>query len=173
MEEWRDAVGYEGRYQVSNFGEVRSLPKFNRLGVRQLRQRMNRYGYMLVSLYCSDSSRKQKTRPVLVHRLVAEAFIPNPEGKPWVNHIDGNPRNNHILNLEWATPSENTIHSFYILGRKGQTAPKRILCVETGEEYRSIEEAGRQTGVRPSNITAMLKGRLYTAGGYHWRVITD
>lgn len=100
VEEWKDVVGYEGYYKVSNFGQVLSLPRGRaRGGIRKL---CNQRGYDRVSL-CKDG----KQQMYLVHRLVAEAFIPNPTDSPWVDHIDGNTKNNRVDNLRWVTPVEN------------------------------------------------------------------
>ena len=91
-------------YEVNELGEVFRIrnpkPKY---------QSVNRYGYKVVGLW-----KNNKATAKTVHRLVALAFIPNPENKPCVNHIDGNKQNNHVSNLEWVTYSENTVHSFYI-----------------------------------------------------------
>ena len=99
---WRDISGYEGHYQVSNFGRVKSFHK----GGRILKPGLV-LGYLKVSLNSGGKVAQRK-----VHRLVAEAFIPNPNGKPEVNHIDGNPRNNHVDNLEWCTQLENIRHAY-------------------------------------------------------------
>lgn len=107
MVEWRDVVGYEGLYQVSNLGQVRSLP---RNGTRKephvLQPNISRWGYYKLSL-----SKEDKLKYVVVHRLVAEAFLPNPDQKPCVNHIDCNKKNNNVSNLEWVTYKENRDHA--------------------------------------------------------------
>ena len=110
-EEWRDVAGFEGLYQVSNLGRLRSLDKVDR-GKKKwagkiLKQRINARGYMRTCL-CKNGEHIN----VRIHRLVAEAFIPNPDGKEQVNHIDGDKTNNAIGNLEWATCSENHAHAW-------------------------------------------------------------
>lgn len=103
VEEWRDIEGYEGLYQVSNLGRVKSLkPRYKNKII--LKQEINHFGYLQICL-----SNPRKTHKV--HRLVAQAFIPNPENKPQVNHIDGNKLNNKVENLEWNTAHENNLHA--------------------------------------------------------------
>ena len=112
MEEiWKDIKGYEGLYQISNFGRVKSFLKRKE---RILKAGASGDGYLAVFLYGLDKSKLLK-----VHRLVAMAFIQNKENKPEVNHKDGNLNNNHVDNLEWVTSSENKRHSYDILKRKG------------------------------------------------------
>ena len=113
-EVWKDIEGYEGLYQVSTCGNVKSLPKVRRNGTgtyiqkeRLLKPSNTSTGYKKVEL-CKDGKRKG----FKVHRLVAIAFIPNPDNKPEVNHIDGNKINNNIDNLEWVTSSENSVHAY-------------------------------------------------------------
>lgn len=109
MEIWKDIEGYEGKYQVSNLGNVRSLRFRNQNFSKDLTQKTNNKGYKVVNL--TDNS---KNKPALVHRLVAMAFIDNPNNFPVVNHKDENPQNNHVDNLEWCTYSYNTIYSMNI-----------------------------------------------------------
>ena len=110
QEIWRSVKGYEGLYEVSSFGRVKCLAKMKGYGKTPvleaiMKQRVNR-GYYFVAL--SKGGRKT-TR--IVNKLVAEAFLPNPEGKPYTNHKDNNPSNNHVDNLEWCTQKENYEHS--------------------------------------------------------------
>lgn len=106
-EEWRPIVGYEGLYEVSSYGRVRSLDKYDSMNRfyegRILKLFADRLGYLRAQLY-SNSKRKS----FLVHRLVAEAFIPNPDNLPQVNHIDENPSNDNVDNLEWCSAKYNS-----------------------------------------------------------------
>lgn len=102
---WKDVPGYEGLYQVSNFGEVRSLFYRGKENVRVLKPAANKKGYLHVVL-----SKDGKTYTAQVHRLVAIAFIPNPNKLPVVNHIDWNKQNNRVDNLEWCTVKYNCLH---------------------------------------------------------------
>lgn len=117
-EVFKPIKGYEDLYEISNLGRVKSLPK--KVGRRMrketfLKSRVSAQGYEMVTL-----CRNYKSFNASVHRLVAEAFIPNTENKATVNHIDGNPLNNDISNLEWATQSENNLHAY----RTGLKDPK-------------------------------------------------
>ena len=105
---WKDVVGYEGFYQVSNLGRVKSFHK-NKVKILEPHCDKTSRSYPRVNL-CKENCMVKK----LVHVLVAEAFIPNPQGKPMVNHKDGNKRNNRVDNLEWVTNSENVRHAFRI-----------------------------------------------------------
>lgn len=136
-EEWRDIIGYEGLYQVSNLGRVRSLDRtfirsdgrlHNKQG-RILTPGKNPRGYLFVNL----SDINHKITPTRIHRLVVQTFIPNPECLPQVNHIDENKLNNSITNLEWCTNSYNTSYgtrnqrlSMSLIGNKNRIKNKQI-----------------------------------------------
>lgn len=115
MEIWKDIPGYEGRYKVSNIGRVKRLFLHGEPCPRLLQIMAGTYckGYLTVGL--NDG---EKTRSFGIHRLVALAFIPNPENKPQPNHIDHNKSNNHVSNLEWVTGSRNIEHSWTNPNRK-------------------------------------------------------
>lgn len=114
---WKDIESYEGYYQISNFGRVKSLSRilwngkvFHKSKEKIMHCPLNSSGYYKTSLY-----RNKKCRQHLVHRLVAQAFIPNLENKPFINHINGIRNDNTLENLEWVTPSENIRHMFCVL----------------------------------------------------------
>lgn len=172
--EWRQ-VG-NTKYSVSNTGLIRN-DKTNRL----LSLRTYNGGYVRATL-CLGKHAKGKT--VLVHRIVAQAFLPNPQNKPTVNHIDGDKTNNNVSNLEWATVSENQLHRFHVLHKyysdelmadlTERSAAKRrrpIRCVETGAEYRSIRDAAEKSGVDYGNIGNCARGKYKQAGGFTWEFV--
>lgn len=139
-EVWRPVVGYESCYVVSNKGRVKGLRRIRKSkgdSTSVSREKMkesweNADGYLLVSLYNGP-----KQNVTAVHRIVATAFLPNPENKEQVNHIDGNKKNNCVENLEWITNQENMDHSI----RTGIRAPERrypIRCIDTGEKFTSM-----------------------------------
>lgn len=121
VEEWKDVVGYEGMYQVSNTGKVRSVDRVSKCKNGMIRTIKGRELYFTTSKlderkhlprYSVQLWKNNQAKLFPVHRLVATAFIPNPEGKPTVNHKDGNPLNNNVDNLEWTTYSENQKHAY-------------------------------------------------------------
>lgn len=183
MEEWRDIKGYEGIYQVSNLGRVRSLDRFVRTherfgGTRLVKGKIKSLpllvGYPTVNL---DKDYKHKVE--YVHRLVAEAFIPNPENKPEVNHKDANKTNNNAENLEWVTHLENVQHSERLGLRTPNTkasnkAHERKVIRSDGIVFDSIKEAAKSINQKGhANIVAVCNGRRNTAGGYGWKYYED
>lgn len=176
MEIWKDIVGYEGIYQVSNLGKVKRIGAYGNQTSKKwksnklLKPASKNNGYMFVGL-SKDGSVKSKH----IHRLVAEAFIPNPQNKSTVNHKDGDRSNNIVENLEWATYSENNVHSIDVLGRdsKNRSDSKPVLQFDKVgnfiKEYPSMREAQRQTKI--IGIDKVCSGVKYrkTAGGYVWR----
>lgn len=166
VEIWKDIKNYEGLYQVSNLGRIKSLGnKINHKNSIYLKKRPNKYGYEYVILQ-NNKKKKSKT----VHRLVAEAFISNLENKKQVNHIDGNKLNNNVDNLEWSTPSENIKHSF----RTGLKKPtrKQVYQYDLNNNliaiYNSTKEAGEKSGILKGSIAKCCRKELKTSGGYKW-----
>lgn len=172
MEQWKKIAGYES-YEVSSSGRVIS---HNYLGAGITKELVPSKcrGYLQVNLFKNG---KQKCKRI--HRLVAEAFIPNPNGFKEVNHIDGNKENNCVSNLEWCTRAQNLAHEHSTsLGNNAKAGlincsikkrrPIIAVNLESGEatEYVSIQEAGRQMGIQASNICACLRGRAKSYKGY-------
>lgn len=166
MEIWKEIEGYEGLYQVSNFGNVRSL-NYHRTGqTKVLSQSENSMGYLKVNLY-----KNGKVKTVGVHRLVAEAFIPNWFGEPEVNHRDENPKNNHIDNLEWCDRKYNNNYGTHNERIAEKLSKPVIQFSKTGEfvrEWPSIREAGRNN-FNTGNIVSCCNGKLKHHKGYIWK----
>lgn len=164
-EVWRWVVGYEGIYMVSNAGNVMTLPKATHADGFTLAQAIGRNGYKTVHLRKNGASKR-----LSVHRLVAEAFLPNPSSLPEVNHVDGDKANNSVNNLEWCTRSENARHSIRVLGnpkppRKG-VSPNRRLTFEQAQAIRADSRTQRviaeEYGVTQGSISLIKRGITYT-----------
>lgn len=166
---WKDIDDYEGHYQVSNLGNVKSL-KFGKEKI--LKPHDNGIGYLQVKL-CKNG---QKEQP-LVHQLVAQAFIPNPQNLPEVNHKDENKTNNSVENLEWVSSKENTnfgTRNLRVAEKliNGILAKKVLQYTKNGtfiREWPSLMEIERQTEFHYQNICACCLGKLKSAYGYVWR----
>lgn len=158
---WKDVAGYEGLYQVSNLGRVKSVKGVSE---RILKGGNDCHGYLCLNLWKNNQRIMFK-----IHRLVAQAFIPNPENKPQVNHIDEDKTNNVDSNLEWCTAKENNNHGTRI-ERVIISNQKKVKAIDiaNGEYnyYESIKACGKALGIDNSNITKQLKGKLRQSGGY-------
>ena len=180
-EVWKDVAGYEGYYKVSNQGDVYSVERRGadgrKYGGSTLKPAHNGRGYFYVALYKNGTSERKS-----VHRIVAEAFIPNPNGLPQVNHRDEVKGNNNVENLEWCTSEYNNNHGTRI-ERVVKTQSKKVMAlnVETGEAliFNSINEAGRRgysignvslacRGIYKSGSTGKLIGDGRTYKGHRW-----
>lgn len=188
MEEWRDIKGYECVYQVSNKGRIRSLDRYGKHSentVRKLKGQILKpfpvqAGYLAIYLCNKDGKKSFR-----VHRLVAFAFLPNPELKQEVNHKDGNRQNNNADNLEWVTKSENQTHSYRILHRtparlgklnelcqKSKPVNQYSIDGELLKTWPSTMEVERATGWFASNIAGCCRGVHNSAYGYRWKYAT-
>ena len=152
---WKDIKGYEGLYQVSNLGRVKSLSRKNHPKEEFRNLITNSKGYLIVNLLKNNKGKTNK-----VHRLVAEAFIPNPNNYPQVNHKDENKTNNHVDNLEWCTNKYNSNYGH----RNDKIGRKKVRCITTGEEFNSIREASKNVNCTERNISSAVRGKQKTAG---------
>ena len=171
QEVWKPIEGYEGRYEVSNFGRVKSFA-YDRQNGRMIRGSTNRDGYHTITFH--DGRGNIKT--ILLHRLVALAFVDNPEGYREINHKDEDKDNNRAENLEWCDRQYNCNY-----GTKNERQSEALKCnpytsikvysVDAAgqvEFFDSIGEAERQTGCSHSNIVRTLKGRSSHCGNRQW-----
>lgn len=158
---WKDVVGYEGLYQVSNNGEVRSMNYKNTGEVKILALHKNHGGYLHVSL-CKDGKEK-KWR---VHRLVAKAFLPNPENKPQVDHINGDITDNRVENLRWVTGKENCANPIYKHKAIILQYSKNGDFIKQWDRKADIKE---ELGICLTSVYKCCIGQRYEAGGYRWR----
>ena len=177
MEEvWKAIEGYEGKYEVSNLGRVRSLPRpktsRNASGEftfttkpKILRTFTQRGGYQRVSF-----GKGKDKRAFMVHRLVAMAFVHGYREGLFINHKDENPRNNRADNLEWVTTSENNIYGNHVTNcRRHRAVEQLTLDGQFIQRFDGIKEAAEATGCRASSIQSCCKGRFKSSCGYHWR----
>ena len=173
---WKDVVGFEGMYKVSNYGNVISLNWKGTGKTFPLKKYPMENGYENVSLW-----KNKRTYIFYVHRLVAEAFIPNLEGKDCINHKDSNRRNNNVENLEWCTKKENAVHAsknHRLNGKKGiakSLSGKKVKMIDkhTNEVvavFEDVMEARAFVGdnKKSSHIYCCLLGHRKTHKGYRW-----
>lgn len=191
-EVWKDIVGYEGKYQISNYGNVKSLNYKNSGEKRKLKLIKDKNGYLTISL-----RKNGKLKICKAHRLVAQAFIPNPGNYPIINHKDENPSNNYVDNLEWCTYKYNNNYGTRLekfansikgrhhteeakekisdskkgnknpmYGIKGAESPssKKVECITTGQIFDCISDASIETGASRVNISKCCKGKQKSCG---------
>ena len=160
---WKDVAGYEGLYQVSSVGRVKRFYKNGK--ERILKLYPNGSNYLIVVL-CKNSIHKQ----FRVHRLVATAFIPNPQNLPQVNHKDETKTNNHVENLEWCDAKYNNNYGTHI-ERSAEKQRKKVgqftLAGEFVRTWPSLSQIGRDLGI--GNVSPCCKGKRPSAGGFVWR----
>lgn len=174
---WKSVKDYEGLYEVSNTGKIKSVTRKRKFGKgyrifegKELKLQNDKDGYKKISLH-----NNVKRKRFFVHRLVAIAFINNQEGKPVINHKDGNKQNNHVDNLEWVTNSENDIHAFKTGLRQpncGGTSKEVVQYDLDGNkigEYTSISEASRINDISIQMISYCCNGKCKTGKGFVWR----
>lgn len=161
---WKDIAGYEGLYQVSNLGRIRSLDRAVNTwyGTRKASEKIlkpcaNKKGYLFVTL-----SRENKVIPVRINRLVASAFVANPNNLPVVNHKDKNRANNEADNLEWCTVEYNNRYSCAKSVVQYDFDGKKIT------EWEAASDAGKCLWINAGNIIQCCKGNRKTAGGFMW-----
>jgi len=185
-EEWRIIPRFMEAYEVSNAGSVRSLPRevsFSHKGrigslsfpkEKILTPILSKHGYFFVNLSRGGIRKRAK-----IHQLVAQAFIPNPENKRYINHINGIKTDNRANNLEWCTSSENSLHAFSIGLRrveKGRNNKQSIPISQFNldgtlvKDWESMGEVRRLTGLSIGNISACIHGKQKTAYGYIWKL---
>lgn len=175
---WKDIIGYEGLYMVSNYGRVKSLERINNYGriVKEkiLKTRIDSKGHLRVGL-----SKNGKVIDYSVHRLVAMHFIPNPECKTDVHHIDHNKLNNNVDNLVWVTCKEHKELHPEIFNKLSKVCSKKITQYDLDGNYirtwSSLSEIQRELGYAPSNISKCCNGKPHykTAYGYIWKYAED
>lgn len=177
-EEWKYIKGYEGIYEISSLGKVRSVDRYveqqGRIQVYKsstISPFMNNSGYLCVRL-----SKENHKKNFTVHRLVAESFVPNPCNYPQINHKDENKTNNTVCNLEWCTASYNG--SYGTLGQRKEDKFGHRVCMYNDrgvfiKTFKSARGAGRELGISHSDILDCCKRKAFLAGGYAWRFLKD
>lgn len=174
---WKPVVGWEGLYSVSNFGRVRreawNYPRYTKPKILKAHPACRRYPKVV--LVCTFENRGKKT--CSVHRIVAQAFVPNEEGKPQVNHIDSDVMNAHASNLEWTTQKENIQYAFEQGRKTTRKGSESNLCKINEEKvtslYReilsgekSLNQIAKDYGIHPSSVSAIKTKR-------NWKHLTD
>lgn len=193
-EVWKDIKGYEGLYQISNLGRVKSVERVitckngmkHKVKEKIKKQILQNTGYYGVNL-----SKESKPDLKLIHRLIMEAFVPNPDNHPYVNHIDGDKTNNSLDNLEWCTPSQNNKHAWSTglrkvtqnirdncskisklkTGKRLHSHDRKVLCITTGEIFDSPVDAENKYGIRNGYVGKVARGYQKTTKGMKFKYI--
>lgn len=172
---WLEIVGFEGRYEISNIGQVRNMTNKR---IRSSHKDKN--GYLRVSLRCLGSKNTSR----LVHRLMAITFIPNPKNYPILNHVDGNPSNCLLNNLEWCNHSHNIQHAYDlglrvgsftgVLGKDNPSSKKINQYDLEGnlvECWDCVQDVVRKFNYHQGNISSVARGERYKAHGFIWKYV--
>lgn len=186
---WKEIPGYEGYYKINTLGIVKGINRVIKHSTgsdkvwkgKYILQSSNEAGYQMVSL-----AKQGKITQSLIHRLVAQTFIPNPENKPCVNHLNGIKSDNFIDNLAWCTYSENELHSYRVLGKKSVLnrlgkIPHNAKYVgmfnkDTGKlinTYRTATEAAKHIGGNQSRVSTNCRSEQPFCYGYNYKYITE
>ena len=179
MERWKDIEGFEGYYQVSDMGRVRSLDRVvttTRHGKplsmttkgRILRAPVTRDGYVSIQLF-----KHSKYYTFRVHRLVAKAFIDNEDNLPEINHIDGNKQNNRVENLEWCTRGHNIRHAFRtgLIKKENMRSNAKKVRRSDGVVFDSLTKAAEESGTHISDVSMCCHGKLAHTAGYGFEFV--
>ena len=170
---WKEIPGTDGKYLISTAGEVMAISRRVKFGhvyrwtkTKLLTPRDNGKGYLELEFLGKHH---------YIHRLVAEAFIPNPYNFPCINHKDENKENNSVENLEWCDYSYNTNYGTRTKRAKEKRFSDRFVVInlDTGDVYQTPKDASRATGIHNDSISRVCKGKSKTAGGYRWRYLNE
>lgn len=181
-EEWRDVVGFEGKYLISNQGRVISLRRKTYAGSGNYKYLSPRlmtpsimyngyYGVMLCNVSKKDGINHRRQH--YIHRLIAEAFIPNPQNKPLIDHIDTNRTNNSISNLRWCTQTENMNNPTTMRNHPNNTKIIQLSLNNEPLKYFRSMEATRVEGFNPTCVGNCCRGVQISHKGYHWVYLSD
>lgn len=174
VEIWKDIPRYDGLYQASTHGRIKSLDRKdcrgNRIKGTIMKSRLINSGYYMIHLRDKNGKRKGE----LVHRLIAETFIDNPNNYKQVNHIDENKKNNYVENLQWVTPKQNTNYGTGILRANIKKSKPVVMLSDLGDIlgiFFSATDAARKTNIAQGSITNVCLGKNKHAGGFCWEYI--
>lgn len=177
QEIWKEVKDYPN-YEISNFGRVKALKFYSNVHKKYydreliLKEKTNRFGYKFVSLGCGKRGNRKN---VMIHRLVAQAFIHNSNNYKEINHIDGNKANNNVNNLEWCTRSENMKHAYKIGLRRG-IPTKEVIQLADGKiikRWASISEIKNTLNLDYSSIYQCCNNKRNKCGGFQWRYLKE
>ena len=176
QEIWKDIPGYEGYYQISNFGRVKrtECKVWNGYGWYLRRGNILKPRVINTGRECVRLSKDGISNRYFVHRLVMMAFVGEPQNKMQVNHLDGNPLNNRLDNLEWCDQSRNELHKIYGLGHIDGALinkPRKVICNETSMVYLSLADACRKTGLKMHILFNRLQSGKKDPNGNTWKYV--